>query len=91
MKWWQVMTPDGVRPSIPRPPIPTPRPSPSLHLSRSLSLTLSQAPSILRRPHHEIHFNAIAEAEYHPRFGAWDASDTPDEPISTISSSSFRG
>lgn len=59
MKWWQVMTLDGVRPSIPG----------------SVYLALPPRPSILRRPHHEIHFNAIAEAEYHPRFAARDASD----------------
>lgn len=76
MKWWQVMTLDGVRSSI--------------FPAASILLSLERRPS-LRRPHHEIHFNAIAEAEYHhPRFGPRDASDT-DEPISTISSSSPRG
>jgi len=51
MKWWQVMTLDGVGLSI-----------------ASTYPPLFRASSILRRPHHEIHFDAIAEAEYHPRF-----------------------
>lgn len=52
MKWWQVMTLDGV----------------GLSIANTTYPSLAKASSILRRPHHEIHFDAIAEAEYHPRF-----------------------
>lgn len=54
MKRWQVMTLDGVQ----------------LFIANTTYSPLSRerVPSILRRPHHEIHFDAIAEAEYHSRF-----------------------
>lgn len=65
------------------------RRSSALHCQQHLSSSLSRVPSILRRPHHEIHFDAIAEAEYHSRFQLRDVLDI-DEPISIISEETHR-
>lgn len=65
------------------------RRSSALHCQQHLSSSLSRVQSILRRPHHEIHFDAIAEAEYHSRFELRDVLDI-DEPISTILEETHR-